>query len=189
MQIPTPALARAADSQLLITDMQVRLAGAMQAAVRASVLHQCGIVLRAANLLQVPVLVTEQYPKGLGPTEPQLAELLPPSARRYTKTGFSCCSAEGFPAPVTAGGRGQVVIVGMEAHVCVLQTAFDLQLQGAQVFVVEDAVCSRRESNWRNAMERLRQAGVVVTNSESVLFEWMGDAGHEHFKAISALLR
>ena len=85
--------------------------------------------------------------------------------------------------------RKQIILAGMEAHVCVLQTALELHATGLQIFVVEDAVCSRRMKNKINALARLRQAGVIVTNTESVLFEWLRDAGHEHFKTISALIR
>ena len=85
--------------------------------------------------------------------------------------------------------RNQIILAGMEAHVCVLQTALDLHATGMQVFVVEDAVCSRRMRNKTNALARLRQAGVIVTNAESLLFEWLRDARHEHFKKISELIR
>jgi nicotinamidase-related amidase len=88
-----------------------------------------------------------------------------------------------------ATGRRQVVLAGMEAHVCVLQSALDLRTAGREVFVVEDACCSRSPRNRENAMHRLRAAGVVVTNTESVVFEWLRDARHEQFKALSALLR
>lgn len=98
------------------------------------------------------------------------------------KTTFSACAA----LPLSAA---QVVIAGMEAHVCVLQTAIELAAAGREVFVVGDAVCSRTEENRTNALDRMRAAGVVVTNTESVLFEWLRDAGHEHFRELSKLIR
>jgi nicotinamidase-related amidase len=173
-------LARAAGSTLVIIDIQERLAAAMPA--REAVIRSTGILLEAASRLDVPVLVTEQYPKGLGPTVAEVARKLPGSAIRIEKTSFSACAV----LPPT---RPQIVLAGMEAHVCVLQTALELAAAGREVFVVEDAVCSRSEANCANALARLRAAGVTVTNAESVLFEWLRDAAHEHFRLLSRLVR
>jgi nicotinamidase-related amidase len=136
----------------------------------------------------VPAIATEQYPRGLGPTDPAVAAALPEGTPLLDKTCFACGGDEAFRLALAAAERRQVVLAGMEAHVCVLQTA--LLLHGDyQVFVVEDAVCSRNPDHHRNAMERLRQAGVTVTNTESVLFEWLRDAAHAQFKAVSALVK
>lgn len=174
------------DSQLVVIDIQERLSGAMDEEVRTRVVRNAGILIEAATLLEVPVILTEQYPQGLGPTLAELAGKLPESSASVEKTCFSGCSADGFEASLS--GR-QVVLAGMETHVCVMQTALELHALGRQVFVVEDAVCSRRKPNHKNALARLRQAGVVVTNTESVLFEWLRDARHEHFKALSRLIK
>ena len=182
------SLCRAEDSILLIVDIQQKLAAAMPEESRLEVFRNAAILAEAARLLKIPRLVTEQYPKGLGPTDPALAPQLG-GVERIEKTAFSCCGAAGFTDRWKALNRRQVVICGMEAHVCVLQTAVELAEAGYEVFVAEDAVCSRRESNRRNAMERLRQAGVTVTNTESVVFEWLRDSRHEQFKAISRLVR
>jgi isochorismate hydrolase len=112
----------------------------------------------------------------------EVAAKLPASAVRIEKTAFSACGA----LPLT---RPQAVLAGMEAHVCVLQTALEMAAAGREVFVVADAVCSRTEANHANALARLRAAGVVVTNMESVLFEWLRDASHEQFRGISKLIR
>jgi nicotinamidase-related amidase len=173
-------LVRAVESALVVIDVQERLASAM--AARASVVRAIGILLEAAARLDIPVFVTEQYPKGLGSTVPELATKLPPGAARIEKTAFSACAA----LPLT---RPQVVLAGMEAHVCVLQTALELVAAGRQVFVVGDAVCSRAEANYANALARLQDAGVMVTNTESVLFEWLRDAANEHFRSLSKLIR
>lgn len=173
-------LVRSADSSLVVIDFQEKLAAAMSA--REAVLRAAGILVEAAGLLDIPVLVSEQYPRGLGPTVAELSEKLPASARRVEKTAFSACGC----LPLT---RGQVVLTGMEAHVCVLQTAFELRAGGREVFVVADAVCSRTEENSRNALERMAAAGIVITNVESVLFEWLRDSEHEHFRTISKLIR
>jgi len=189
MQPLTPMLARAADSLLVIVDLQERLAAAMDSAVCASVMRNVRILLEAAKRLGIPTLVTEQYPKGLGPTVAQVVEMLSHGTPRFEKTCFSCAGAAAFTAALETTGRTQVVLAGMEAHVCVLQSAMELQSGPQRVLVVEDACCSRNREHHANAMHRLRAAGVVVTNTESVVFEWLRDARHEHFRAISALLR
>ncbi len=182
-------LCQADASQLVVVDIQLRLAAAMEEGTRQHTFSNTGLLLKAAGILRIPVTVTEQYPRGLGPTESVIAEQFPHYSHQFTKTSFSCCGADGFLADLDIKARPQIIVVGMEAHVCVLQTAVDLMFRGFQVFVIEDAVCSRSQDNHRNAMSRLRQGGVAVANTESVLFEWLRDAKHEHFKAISALLK
>lgn len=183
------ALCNAADSLLLVVDIQQRLGEAMPGKVLNRVLQNTILLARSAGLLGVPVIQTEQYPKGLGATHPGVAAALPQTTRAFEKLSFSCCAADGFLAAVEHTRRCQVVIVGMEAHICVLQTALGLASAGLGVFVVEDATCSRRLENYQNALDRLRQSGVTVVSAESVVFEWLAGAGHEHFKAIQALLR
>lgn len=181
-------LAEASDSVLVIVDLQERLAKAMDPVSFQAVFLNTGILLQAARALGVPVLATEQYPKGLGRTVAALNPLLP-AAPPFEKTCFSCAADESFLGALRTAGRTQVVIAGMEAHVCVLQSALQLRTSGREVFVIEDACCSRKAANHANAMHRLRSAGVVVTNTESVVFEWLRDAGHPQFKAISALMK
>ncbi len=175
-----PKLLRAAGSALVVIDVQEKLAAAM--AARESVVRAASILLEAATRLEIPVIVTEQYPKGLGHTVPELASRLPAGCKRVEKTSFSACGLLPFI-------RAQVVLTGMEAHVCVLQTALELCAAGREVFVVADAVCSRTEVNYSNALARLEAAGVVITNSESAIFEWLRDASHEHFRALSRMIR
>jgi isochorismate hydrolase len=146
----------------------------------------CGILLQAAKLLNIPMTYTEQYPQGLGVTLPDLKQhLLLPAIE---KTCFSCCDEPSFRSKLR-GDRPQMVLAGMEAHICVLQTALQLQTSGKQVFVVEDAVISRNEDNCYNALQRLQHAGVIVTNTESVVFEWLKVAEGDAFKQISRLIR
>ena len=182
-------LARAADSVLVMIDFQERLAAAMTPEALSGVIRNARILLEAAKRLGIPVLATEQYPKGLGPTVAQVVEMLPGGTPRLEKTCFSCAGAQPFSTALEASGRAQVILTGMETHVCVLQSAMDLQGVRPGVFVVEDACCSRKRESHANAIDRLRAAGVMVTNTESVVFEWLRDARHDHFKAISALLR
>ena len=184
-----PRLCDAAAGRLVVVDVQTRLAAAMPPADRTRVLRTIGRLVRAAALLEIPIHVTEQYPEGLGPTEPELARILPQGTAPVAKTGFSCCAEAAFREAVCAEPRRQVVLTGMEAHVCILQTALELRDLGLEVHVVEDAVCSRDPAHAANALARLRAEGVVVTNHESVLFEWLRDARHEHFKAVSTLLK
>lgn len=162
---------------------------AMNPAISGAVLRNAEILLKSATCLGIPVLATEQYPKGLGSVVRELAALLPVGTPSIEKTSFSCAAVESFSTALTATGRSQVILAGTESHVCVLQSAFDLLAAGKTVFVVEDATCSRAVANHVNAMERLRWAGAVVTNSESVVFEWLRDAQNEKFKTLSALLR
>jgi nicotinamidase-related amidase len=188
-----PALARlrAEDSLLVCIDVQTRLTQAMPAARLAQCLDTLGgQLLPAAERLEIPVVVTRQYPKGLGELHPELAPHIPASTPQQDKTCFSCWGDPGFRTTLEgAGDRAQILLTGIETHVCVLQTALDLRAAGYSVFVVENAVCARHEAAEANALERLRHAGVTIVWGESVLFEWLGDARHEAFKAIAPLLK
>lgn len=182
-------LASAADSVLAVIDVQSRLLSAMKPGDAERVLHRSGVLIRAARALALPIFVTEQYPRGLGPTHDALALELPPDARTFEKSCFSACGAGGYIDALRATGRKQVVLAGMESHVCVLQTAAELDQAGFEVFVAGDATCSRAENNRQNALARMRQAGITVTNAESVVFEWLRDASHERFKEIASLIK
>lgn len=179
-------LADAALSELVIVDVQQRLSQAMDPTELQTLTRNCSILLESARLLSVPVLFTEQYPKGLGSTLTELSSWLEPGTA-IEKTCFSCCESESFSKSVQA--RPQVVLAGMEAHICILQTAMQLHAQGKDVFVVEDAVLSRTQANKVNALQRLRQAGITVSNTESVVFEWLKIAEGDAFKQISKLVR
>lgn len=174
-------------SQLAIIDVQEKLAPAMQPEALAQLVRNCGILLQAAALLEIPTLHTEQYPKGLGNTLAALSPWLAQSAR-IEKTAFSCAEVPAFRSQLTSD-RPQLILTGMEAHICVLQTALGLQQLGHQVIVAEDAVLSRNPEHKRNAMQRLQQAGIMVSNTESIVFEWLGRAEGDAFKTISRLIR
>ena len=173
-------------SQLLVIDVQEKLTAVMPSAPMQSMLKQSQVLLQAADLLAVPVLLTEQYPKGLGPTVQELRAHT--SVKAVEKTAFSCCQVASFNRQLV-GDKPQIVLLGMETHICVLQTALDLLARGKQVFIVEDAVISRNPEHKQNAIQRLRQAGCVVTNTESVIFEWLRVAEGDAFKTISKLIR
>ena len=174
-------------SQLAVVDMQAKLSGAMPAEAMQAAARNCGILAQAANALNVPIVVTEQYPQGLGATMPEISQYFG-NVKPIAKTAFSACGEPKFNQQLHRD-IPQIVLVGMEAHICVLQTALDLLLQGKQVFVVEDALISRNPENKANALARLRSASCVISNTESALFEWLGDANHEAFKALSKLIR
>lgn len=177
------------DSILAVIDIQKRLTAAMPAKVLARLQRYTSLLIKAATTFGIPVFVTEQYPQGLGRLETEIEKLLPATARRYEKTSFSCTGAGNFSADLRQTQRKQVFLTGMETHVCILQSAMDLLQLGYQVIVVSEAVCSRHRESYETALQRLRQAGVVITNSESVVFEWLRDAKHEQFKTLQPLLR
>lgn len=182
-------LCQANDSCLLIIDIQTRLTSVMPEKVLERLKKNSNLLLTAAELLAIPVFVTQQYPKGLGPLEQEIVDALPEGTNHFEKTCFSSARAENFMQKLEATGRKQVIIAGIEAHICVLQTAIDLLCSGYQVFVMIDAISSRQRDNYENAIHRLQQAGVIVCNTESVVFEWLQDARHEHFKVISELTK
>lgn len=179
-------MSRISLSQLIFIDLQTRLIGAMPQESMHAVIKNCGILAQAATMLEVPILLTEQYPQGLGNTAPELLAFLP-NIIPVEKISFSCMAAPKFSRQLTRD-HSQVIIAGMEAHICVLQTALDLQ-NSKQVFVAEDAIISRNPANKANAIARMRDAGCIISNTESIVFEWLGKADGEAFKAISKLIR
>ncbi len=146
------------------------------------VARACAKLIEAARILDVPRIVSEQYPKGLGHSVPELGLDGEPVIE---KTVFSAVRAEGFGL----NGRDQVVVCGIETHVCVSQTAHDLLQRGVEVHIPADAVGSRHERDYRWGLERLDRAGAVVTTLESVLFELLGRAGTPEFKQVQALIK
>jgi len=143
-------------------------------------------LLDVAVLVDVPARGTEQYPKGLGPMTADLARRLPPALP--AKTAFSCCGAAGFLTELRGLSRPNVVVTGMEAHVCVAQTTLDLLEAGYTVFLPVDALASRYSIDHDTALRRLERAGAIPTTVEAVAFEWIGDASHPQFKAVSRLV-
>ncbi len=173
-------------SRLLLIDLQERLLEAMPEEERAAVERNTARMVEAARLLDVPVEATLQYPRGLGEITRPLSALLGAGDGRTEKTAFSCCAAEDLFSRMTGA---DVILCGTETHVCVLQTTLELLAAGETVFVVADAVCSRDPRLKANGIERMRAAGAVITNHESVLFEWLRDATDPQFRAVSRLIR
>lgn len=173
-------------SCLLVVDVQQGLGPVMADPRR--VYRGCGLLLRAAVRLAVPMLVSEQYPKGLGHTVGDVLELAPEGSV-MEKLHFSCAADPAIRARLESFGRGQVVVAGIEAHVCVLQSALGLKQIGYEVFVVADACSSRDPANHQAAMARLAASGVTVVTLEMALFEWLHVAGTPEFKEISRLIK
>ena len=178
---------RAQESVLVVVDVQERLLPAIHESAR--VVRHAGMLLKAAAALSVPVLVTEQYPRGLGPTVEAVRADLPPGTPVIEKITFGSTGEPAFNAVVEELKRPQIVLCGTEAHVCVMQTALGLRQQGHAVYLVGDAVSSRTPANHAAALERMRAAGVTIVTTEMVLFEWMERAGTPVFKVVSALVK
>lgn len=186
----TLPLCQARYSQLLIIDAQERLAAHMPKSDLSIATCNINRLVDAAKLLGVPIINTEQNSQGLGGTIESIRQNLPQDINTTDKTCFSCCTAGAFERDLTEEeNRKQVILVGMESHICILQTASGLQHWGYQVFVVADAVTSRNPANRDNALERMRHCGIQVTNTESVAFEWLGDSSHDRFRAVSTLFK
>src|SRR5947199_1441631 len=146
------------------------------------------LVAHAAQLLGVPVIVTEQYPKGLGHTAGEIRAVLPEGLEPIEKTAFSSCGAQEFVSQLERAGARQVLLCGIEAHVCVNQTAHDLIANGYQVHLLTDCISSRSEQNRQIGVEKMLKSGALPSSTETALFELMRDARHEQFKAIQKLI-
>lgn len=179
-------LMNASQSALIVVDVQERLMPAIHESGR--VIANTRILIQAAQRLEVPMLASEQYRKGLGISVADVAELVAPE-NRLEKLHFSCLSDGGFEERFREMGRRQVVVCGAESHVCVLQTVLELCDLGYHVFVVEDAVSSRNPNSKRVAMDRMRAAGASPVTTEMVVFEWLKKAGTQEFKDLSPLIK
>lgn len=173
------------DSRLLVVDVQEKLVPLIP--VRTQLIANCRRLIEGAKILGVPVTATEQYPKGLGATVPELAELI---EERPAKQRFSCAEVLNWGQGATqSDGRFKVVLCGMETHVCIQQTALDLIAQGFQLYVVADAVGCRNAFDGEIALERMASSGATITTTESVLFEWCETSGAEEFKQFSRMIK
>jgi len=182
-----PQIVQTNRSVLVVVDMQEPFLRHLFE--RERVIHNCRLLIQCANVLKVPVIATLQYAQKMGGVVPEIAEVLPDGCEPIDKMCFSCYGSEPFRTALMASERTQVVLCGVEAHICVLQTALDAQAAGFQVQVAEDAVSSRTRENWQIAMRRLRHAGTVVTCAESVIYEWLVQAGTDEFRQILSLVK
>lgn len=173
---------------IVVTDVQERLFGAMDAERRDEMIRNLKLLLAAAKRLGTPVIVTEQYPRGLGRTLTELKVILDDMAP-IEKTAFSACGAAGFVDKLREHGADSIILTGIEAHVCVLLTALDLLGRGFRVSVVADAVCSRRVATMDLGLAQARQAGAIVTSTETVVFQLLGSSDSDAFRELSKLIR
>ena len=170
-------------SGLVLVDVQEKLTPLVL--LSEALLSRCEWIIRLANDLGVPVLGSEQYPRGLGRTVAVLREKIP-TDHWVEKVHFSCFREQRFVAEWQRLKKKQVVLIGIETHVCVLQTAFDMKDAGFEVFVVVDAVSSRSDVDKKYGLQRMRESGISLVTAEMVFFEWVGQAGTPEFKALSA---
>jgi len=176
--------------QLLIIDAQERLAAAMPMDELELVTTNINRLISAAKTFGIPIIATQHNSKGLGPVMESIRGLLPADTLPTEKSAFSCCTASGFERNISAHpDRRQLVVVGMEAHICISQTVSGLQRWGYQVFVPADAVISRKPVCKANVLDRMRHSGIHVVCSESVAFEWIGDSSQEGFREVWSLFR
>lgn len=183
----SPELLNRGSSRLLIVDVQERFVETLAPEVKGRFLETCKFLCDGAKLLEVPITMTEQYPKGLGNTVESLAGFV---ENRPSKRRFSAVECAGWPTAAEAkDDRFQIVVAGMETHVCVLQTVLDLLSMGYQTYVAVDALAARGKVDHQIALERMANSGAIITTAESVLFEWCETADADNFKDLSALVK
>src|SRR5262245_28901760 len=179
-----PTQMSAGDTGLVVIDVQEKLMAKIPGAT--AVVRNIAFLIDAARVVDMPVAATEQYPRGLGPTVPELAKRLP---NRPDKTAFSCCAVPAVADGLHRAGRSRVVLTGIETHVCVLHSALDFLAQDFRVYLAVDAIASRYTIDHDIALRRLERAGAILTTAETCAFEWVGGAAHPKFKQISALVQ
>lgn len=175
-----------ADTVLLVVDIQDKLVRAMHA--REELVLRAQQLVQGARVLDVPILCTEQNPKGLGPTVPEIAAHMP-AVQPISKFSFGCCACEDFMRALQATARRNVLIAGIETHVCVYQTALELIAKSYRVEVVADACSSRTVQNKQTGLEKMREAGAAVTSVETALFELLKVAEGPLFKQILSIVK
>ena len=176
------------ETALLVVDVQERLFSVMEPGRRDATVKNIKILVAAAQRLGLPLLVSEQYPKGLGHTLPELKEGFV-GVEPVEKVTFSCCAAEGFSDRLRGSGARNVIVTGIETHVCVLLTALDLLGAGYAVYVPADAVCSRARENYEIALSQLKDAGAVITSTETLFFQLLGRSDTDDFRALQHLIK
>lgn len=180
----SPELMSADDTGLLVVDVQEKVI--REVAGHRRIIWNTRRLIDGARILGLPVLATEHYPKGLGPTVPELLTLL---GTPFEKTAFSCCGSSGLCEKLRTLGRPKWLLCGIEAHVCIQQTAIDLMGEGFRVYVAADATGSRFQVDYDIALRRMDSSGVTLTTVEAALFEWCQDSKPPDFKKISALIK
>ena len=173
----------------VVIDHQEKLLGAMERDTSRKVTRNIELIVRLARLIKIPLIITEQYSRGLGPTSKELVEILGDLYQPIEKLSFSCYRNPAFLGKVKSLGVKHFVLVGLEMHVCVLQTVLDLLANNYEVSVASDAVCSRYKSDWQTGLRIAGQAGAVISSTETIIFQLLEQAGTVEFKSIAPLLK
>jgi nicotinamidase-related amidase len=176
------------EAVLIVIDVQEVLMKQMDPEMGKQVTQNIKILLNFAKEMAIPILITEQYPKGLGRTIPEIKNELGPNLP-IEKVTFSCCGVETFNEGLGRLKRNRVILIGIETHVCVLQTATDLIQKGYEVYVVADAVCSRKKLDWEIGLRWLEKKGAMIPTTEIIAFQLLKEAGTEEFKRLSKFLK
>jgi nicotinamidase-related amidase len=175
------------NTALLVIDVQGKLAQLMDQ--KEELFANLKKIIKGAQVLELPLIWTEQVPKKLGATTPEIAELLVDSAQPISKASFSCCGVQPFMAALEQLNRRQILVTGIETHICVYQTALDLLAQGYEVHLVVDAVSSRRAENKQIGLDRMNEAGATLTSTEMALFELLRVAEGDKFRQIARIVK
>lgn len=173
---------------LIVVDIQERLYNSMEYDIRRNVVKNTGILIEAAKTYTIPILLTEQYRKGLGSTIPDIKDMIQ-DVEAMDKICFNCMQNQQIHEKISGLGKNSVILAGIETHICILFTALSLLEMGYNVFIASDAVCSRRSHEWKMAITALDRAGAVIYPTESIVFMIMKEAGTEEFKRLSPLFR
>ena len=174
------------DAVLFIIDIQERLSAVMKD--KEEVINNTSILIEACKEMDMPIVITEQYPRGIGPTVDEIKNIINDDVKIFEKTSFTGYTEE-VKLALEASNRKKVLITGMETHVCVYQTARDLIANGYEVFIARDAVCSRTKENFLNALDLMKDMGAVITNTETIVFDLLKVAGTPEFKVLSKLIK
>lgn len=182
-----PSILRQDDTLLVVVDMQEPFLRSIWE--RERLVKNVTILLEAARLLRLPIVPTEQNADRLGGSIPEVAKRLPSLCVPFQKMSFSCCSDDAFMSEVQRSGHRQVLLCGIEAHICIAQTALDLLANGYQVHVAADAVSSRTQSNWQIGLNRVERAGGILTSTEAAVYELLQEAGTADFREMLEFLK
>lgn len=174
------------NSLIIMVDMQDRL---LQAVRKSRILEKAVVLAKACHILGIPIVITEQYPKGLGHTTQELVDVVSPETQLFEKVDFSALRSEEIAQSIDKKGKKQIILCGVETHICVFQTAVDLLQRGYEVYLLQDISSSRFESDEETALAVLSDMGVGIWSLEMLLFDFLKSADHPSFKAIQSLIK
>ncbi|MEI7473722.1 MAG: hydrolase [bacterium] len=182
-----PTILNSENTMLLIIDIQEKLLPAQFN--KEAVLKNALALAETCKILDIPMLVSEQYPRGLGGTVSELKKTLPDNTIYFEKVNFGCCNEEGFSELIKSFNKKQIIVCGMESHVCVHQTVYDLIQHGYEVHLIQDAISSRKEYEYKVGIERMKSYGAITSCSEMAIFELLQCAKNPNFKQVQALIK